>query len=149
MDGLFGFTHAIARTPGRTVVNGLRNGADDDPVFEAVLAEHVAYVGALRSSGVEVELLAPAEDYPDSVFIEDAALVFEEGAILLKSGAKSREGEAALIAPVLDRCFSRVLVLAEGRVDGGDVLVTPGGGCDRLVSQDNSRGCRSAWNAVG
>jgi dimethylargininase len=126
MADLFGFTHAIARSPGRSVVNGLRDGAGDDPVFEAVLAEHEAYVSALRSTGLEVERLAPAEPYPDSIFVEDTALVFGEGAILLKPGATSRAGEVALMVPVLDRHFDTVLTLTKGHVDGGDVLVAPG-----------------------
>lgn len=127
MAGLFDFTHAIARAPGRSVVHGLRDGAGADPDFEALTGEHRAYVSALQAAGIEVELLPAEEDFPDSIFVEDAALVFGAGAILLKPGAESRAGEAALITPVLKRRFDTVLALEEGHVDGGDVLVTPHG----------------------
>lgn len=126
MSGLFDFTYAIARVPGASVVSGLRDGDRPDPDFGRVLIEHAAYVDALRETGVEVELLPSAEEFPDSIFVEDAALVFGNGAILLRPGAESRAGEAALIAPVLERHFDTVLALDEGHVDGGDVLVTPG-----------------------
>lgn len=143
MDHLFGFTRAIARLPGRSVVNGLSNGVGDSAEFEAVLTEHDAYVSALRAVGVEVDLLPAEEDYPDSIFVEDAALVFGEGAILLKPGAESRAGEAALIAPVLDRHFARVLNLSQGHVDGGDVLVTPMGVVIGLSNRTDRHGAEA------
>lgn len=108
-------------------MHGLRDGAGADPDFETLSGEHRAYVSALREAGIEVELLPAEEGFPDSTFVEDVALVFGEGAILLRPGAESRAGEAALIAPVLKRHFDTVLVLEEGHVDGGDVLVAPHG----------------------
>ncbi len=125
MSGLFAFSQAIARLPGRSVVQGLREGDREDPEFNLVLAEHAAYVMAMRDLGIDVHVLPAKEDFPDSIFVEDCALVFGEGAILLKSGAESRVGEAPLIAPVLARHFDTVHAMVEGHVDGGDVLVTP------------------------
>src|SRR4029453_14781178 len=61
----------------------------------------------------------------DSLFVEDPALVFPEGAILLRPGAPSRAAEADALAPVLGGLFDIVLELPEpGYADGGDVLVT-------------------------
>ncbi len=120
----FDFDSAIARKPGASVVKGLRAGGQEDPDFEAVVAEHDAYLDALRDAGVEVQVLEPLEAFPDSIFVEDPALVFQEGAILLRPGVGSREGETAAIAPVLRDRFGRVLELASGYVDGGDILTT-------------------------
>lgn len=126
MSGLFDFTDAIVRKPAASVVDGLRAGEGPDPDYAALLVEHEAYVTALRGLGLEVEELPPAGDYPDSIFVEDPALVFTEGAILLNLAAATRLGEAALLAPVLDRRFERVLRMAgPGHADGGDVLVLP------------------------
>lgn len=125
MAGFFDFTRAIVRMPGHSVIKGLRDGSGADPDYDALYKEHAGYVAALRGVGVAVDLLEPAEDYPDSIFVEDAALVFGNGAILLRPGAPSRAGEAALLSPVLDRHFSTVLELEEGHVDGGDILVSP------------------------
>lgn len=123
---VFDFDHAIVREPGHSVVDGLRADPAAEPHFEAVRAEHVAYVAALRAAGLSVDILPPLEAFPDSVFVEDPALVFPEGAILLRPGAVSRAGEAAQIKPALKRHFAQVLELADGeRTDGGDVLVTP------------------------
>jgi len=123
---VFDFTHAIVREPGRSVVHGLRENLADEPSFERVAKEHVAYVSALRVVGLVVDVLPPLEDFPDSVFVEDPALVLPEGAILLRPGAPSRVGEREEIRYALKRHFHRVLELQDDEyVDGGDVLVTP------------------------
>ena len=123
---VFDFDCAIVREPAPSVVDGLRAGDHDGPTFEAVAAEHRAYVAALERAGLAVELLPPLERFPDSVFVEDPAFVLAEAAIVLRPGAPSRLGEAESIAPVLHRRFERVLALDRGHVDGGDLLVLPG-----------------------
>jgi dimethylargininase len=107
-------------------VDGLRAHDGPSPSLAGLCAEHDAYVRALREAGVEVEILPALEDYPDSMFVEDPALVFPEGAILLRPGAPSRAGEAALLEQALRHHFDGVAMLDEGSADGGDVLVTPG-----------------------
>ena len=77
------------------------------------------------AAGLAVETLAPLDDFPDAVFVEDPAFVLPEGAILLKPGTPTRIGEAAEIAPALRRRFARVLELDEGFADGGDILILP------------------------
>lgn len=90
------------------------------------MAEHEAYAAALSAAGAQVEILPALEAFPDSVFIEDPALVFEEGAILLRPGAESRAGEADKLTPALHARFERVLTLpGQGTAEGGDILVTP------------------------
>ena len=117
------FTRAIVRRPGASVVSGLRAGGGPDPDFARVCAEHAAYCAALEAAGLALTVLEPCEDYPDALFVEDPALVFPEAAILLRPGAPSRSGEAALLRPVLEGEFAQVLELPEGYADGGDVLV--------------------------
>jgi dimethylargininase len=122
----FDFSHAIVRAPGKSVVHGLRADLDATVSYAIVVAEHGAYVAALRDLGLTVDVLAPLEDYPDSVFVEDPALVFPEGAILLRPGAPSRLGERNDMRHALCRHFGRIGELADGEnADGGDVLVTP------------------------
>ncbi len=126
MPRVFDFNRAIARAPSRSVVSGLRADNRGDPTYEGVLAEHRAYVAALESCGVNVTVLPALDAYPDSIFVEDPALVFTEGAIVLRPGAPSRFGESAEMAPSLRKIFSAVHELpAPGYADGGDILVTP------------------------
>lgn len=125
MSRVFDFDRAIVRAPGRSVVHGLRDGDGDAPSYECVAAEHAAYVAALEDAGLAVEVLPPLEDFPDSIFVEDPALVIPEAAILLRPGAPTRLGEAALLGPALAGHFGKVLNLPEGHADGGDILITP------------------------
>lgn len=125
MPNVYDFTHAIVRRPGRSVARGLRAGTGPDPSYEGVSAEHAAYCAALVNAGVAVTVLPALEDFPDSIFVEDPALVFPESAILLRPGAPSRAGEVAAIAPALESRFGETLSLEEGFADGGDILTTP------------------------
>lgn len=124
MPPVFRFNSALVRSPGASVVNGLRVVDRGAPTREGVQCELDAYVAALTAAGVGVETLPALEPFPDSVFVEDAALVFTEGAIVLRPGAATRWGEAAAIMPALRRRFERVLELEAGFAEGGDVLVT-------------------------
>lgn len=139
----FDYNAAIVRTPGASVASGLRAGDGLDPDYATLRAEHAAYVAALDAAGLSVQVLEPLEQYPDSVFVEDPALVFPEGAILLRPGAPTRIGEGAELEPVLRRRFDRVLALAEGFADGGDVLVTPQGVFIGLSGRTDAPGARA------
>ncbi len=125
MRPVFHFDCALVRSPGASVANGLRAVDRGAPSHEGVQRELDAYVAALTAAGVRVETLPALEAFPDSLFVEDAALVFTEGAIVLRPGASTRLGEAAAIRPALRRRFERVLELTAGFAEGGDVLVTP------------------------
>jgi dimethylargininase len=123
---VFDFNSALVRTPGKSVVNGLRANPGPIPVFETILAEHQSYVAALETAGVRVTVLDALEQFPDSIFVEDPALVFSQAAILLRPGAPSRMTEATELTSTLAARFPAVLRLSDGYADGGDILVTPG-----------------------
>jgi dimethylargininase len=141
---VFDFNAAIVRLPGQSVVEGLRAHAGPPPTFDRILAEHQAYVRALRDAGVRVTVLPPLEAFPDSVFVEDPALVFGDAAVLLRPGATSRLAEAQELSPTLAARFPRVLQLRDGFADGGDVLVTP----DRVFIGLSSRTDRAGAAAL-
>jgi dimethylargininase len=153
---VYRFNAAIVREPAASVVNGLRAEDRGNPDYEGVRAEHAAYVAAMREAGVAMTILPALEAFPDSVFVEDPALVFAEGAILLRPGAASRAGEAAEIAPALRGLFETVLDLpGQGFADGGDVLTTPGRVMIGLSARTDEAGAEAlaqcvrqlGWNA--
>lgn len=121
----FKYTHALARSPGESVARGLRAGGGSDPVPEKFIREHDDYLQALAKAGLKTIVLPKLEQFPDSVFVEDAALCFDGKAVLLRPGAASRLGEAAALEPDLLKIFGVVATLpGQGHVDGGDVLLT-------------------------
>lgn len=125
------------------MVDGLRAADRGHPAYEGIVAEHQAYVAALSSAGVAVSVLPPLEDFPDSVFVEDPALLLPQGAILLRPGAPSRAGEAAAIASTLRGLFEVVLELPGGFADGGDVLLAPRGLMIGLSSRTDRAGAEA------
>ena len=123
----YDFNSAIVRKPSPSVIHGLRAEDRGNPDYDGVKSEHEAYVKALEAAGITVTILPALEEFPDSIFVEDPALVFSEGSILLRPGSDSRRGETKEIAPVLHKLFNRVLELPQtGYADGGDILVIPG-----------------------
>jgi dimethylargininase len=150
---IFDFNRAIVREPGGSVVSGIRTDPKALVDYEGILSEHHAYVAALRAAGLSVELLPPLEQYPDSIFVEDPALVFPEGAILLRPGARSRLGESAEMRDVLKRCFQHVLELEEDEfADGGDVLITPASvliGISRRTNRAGANALRAKLSRFG
>jgi len=85
-------------------------------------AQHRAYEQALASLGCEVVSLPADSNLPDSVFVEDVAVVLDEIAVVTRPGAASRRPEAAAVAEALVP-YRRVTAIAEpGTIDGGDVL---------------------------
>ena len=140
---VFDFNSAIVRSPGKSVVNGLRAASGPAPVFETVVAEHQAYIAALRAAGVQVTVLDALEQFPDSIFVEDPALVFSQAAVLLRPGAPSRVAEAYELSATLTARFPEVLQLGVGYADGGDILVTPGRVLIGLSARTNEAGAIS------
>jgi len=86
-------------------------------------SQHRNYEQALRVLGLEVISLPAEPDLPDSVFVEDIALVLDEIAILTRPGAISRRKEVESIASALKPYRELVYTQAPGILDGGDILV--------------------------
>ena len=85
--------------------------------------QHHQYRALLAELGCEVISLPADDAHPDCVFVEDAALVFDELAVITRPGAESRRGETQVIAEALARYRPLVHVEAPATIDGGDVLV--------------------------
>lgn len=85
-------------------------------------AQHRDYQRALEILGCRLLTLSAEPDLPDSVFVEDMAIVLDEVAVLTRPGALSRRAEVASVAEVLRRYRPVLAIDAPGTLDGGDVL---------------------------
>ena len=90
---------------------------------EVARAQHRAYEQVLAAAGYRVEHLDADASMPDSVFVEDTAIVFDELALITRPGAESRRRELPAIAAALAAYRELATIEAPGTVDGGDVLV--------------------------
>lgn len=144
------FSHALCRAPAASAVNGLRAIDTGTPDIDKFKAQHANYVSELQACGATVTVLDPLEDYPDSVFIEDAALCVGNTAIVLRPGAPSRFGEAAKLAPALQSIMQQVITLpGKGYVDGGDVLLTDNEAFIGLSARTNQAGFDGLSHVLG
>ena len=86
-------------------------------------AQHHTYVQALKELGCAVLELPAEDDLPDSVFVEDTAVILRDVAILTRPGADSRKPETDSIASALAPYREIVRIQPPATVDGGDILV--------------------------
>jgi dimethylargininase len=84
--------------------------------------QHRLYLEALSSLGCKVVMLPEEPDLPDAVFVEDAAVVLDEIAVIARPGAPSRRPEVESIACALKAYRDLAFILDPGTLDGGDVL---------------------------
>ncbi len=84
--------------------------------------QHKAYESYLRELGVQIVSLPAEPDLPDSVFVEDAALVTDEFAVITRPGRPSRQPETATIADALSRYRPLKFMTEPATLDGGDVM---------------------------
>ena len=118
------FRKAIVRQPCPEMVRGLTSASLGKPDFNLVLEQHAAYVEALRSCGLKVEVLEADPRYPDSVFVEDVALCTPACAVVTNPGAPSRNGEKLEIKAVLEGHYTHVeSIESPGTLDAGDVMM--------------------------
>lgn len=97
---------------------------DRTPIdVERAAVEHASYVALLERLGHDVVRVAPADDLPDAVFVEDAVVVVDDLAVLTRPGAASRRPEVATVRDAVERLSLRTASIeAPATLDGGDVL---------------------------
>ena len=118
------FKKAIVRTPSESMLNGLTTAELGLPNYEKALVQHAEYVKALEECGLEVLVLVQDEQFPDSTFVEDVALLTKDCAIITRPGAPSRRGETAEIKNVLSEYYINIEEVKEpGTVEAGDIMM--------------------------
>jgi dimethylargininase len=117
------FERAIVRTPGKSIVDGLTTAELGLPDYAKALDQHAEYIKALHECGLEVHVLPADEQFPDSTFVEDVALLMRDCAIITNPGAASRRGETIAIKDVLRDFYVNIEEVQEpGTVEAGDIM---------------------------
>ncbi len=155
-------TRAIVRPPAATFAAGITSSGLGPPDLAIALEQHEAYCRTLERLGLSLVRLPADPGFPDSTFVEDAAIVTSRGAILTRPGAPSRAGEVASIGTALRRWFVELeAIAAPGTVDGDDVCEagphffigrsarTNAEGADQLAGWLGKRGLGSSVIDIG
>jgi dimethylargininase len=145
MDRLFDL--AFVRAPTNNYANCVsthpeRNMIDADLALE----QHREYVSILKECDVKVIELPPLDDFSDSVFMQDPAVLGTTRSIIGRFGEPKRAGEERIFAGELkeykDVVGEMLNVNAPGSLEGGDVLMTDHGIFVGESSRTNSEGIR-------
>jgi dimethylargininase len=115
---------ALVRRPSSRMAEGITTHIDRVPADGGLAArQHAAYVDAVTAAGWEVREVAPADELPDSAFVEDTVVVFGDLAVLARSGAAERRAEVAGAEEAVRALGLEIArIEAPGTLDGGDVL---------------------------
>ena len=114
---------AITRAVSPAIVNCELTFVARQPI-ELAKAEqqHRTYQQLLEKCGARVIPLPAEPALPDSMFVEDPAIVLDELAIIFPLGTETRRPEAASIAQALAKFRKLACVELPGQVEGGDIL---------------------------
>lgn len=135
---------ALLRTPSPALAQCELTHIDRVEIdIDRALSQHRAYAELLSRLGAEVTILEPLTDYPDSCFVEDAALAFPECFVLTSPGAVSRQGEPAILRSALSNDRPVLTIDLPATIDGGDVLQVGKALFVGLTSRTNSAGISS------
>jgi dihydropteroate synthase len=85
--------------------------------------QHRAYCDTLRACGAQVITLPRIDELPDSVFVEDTAIVLDELVVLTRPGVESRLAEVEAIEPEIARIRRKIVrIEPPATLEGGDVM---------------------------
>ena len=118
------FTKAIVRRPCMAMSDGLTSADLGQPDYELALKQHDKYIQALHDCGLDVTVLRSDEQYPDSTFVEDVALLTAACAVITHPGAPSRRGETQSMEEALKTHYTVIEhIQPPDTVDAGDIMM--------------------------
>ncbi len=140
------FHHVIVRRPGKSLSEGITSAPElGKPDYEKALKQHDAYIEALKQCGVEVTVLDAMEEFPDSCFVEDTAVVTKNCAIISNPGAETRQKESSHMVETIKKFYREdqiEYITAPGTMEGGDVMMVGNHFYIGLSARTNEEGCR-------
>jgi dimethylargininase len=117
--------HALVRRPSSRLAEGRVTHIErsDDVDVDLARRQWESYVEAMCRAGWTTHEVPPAEDCPDSVFVEDTMVVYDDLAVISRPGAPERRPETTAAEEAVRAQGYRIARIAPpGTLDGGDVL---------------------------
>jgi dimethylargininase len=141
------FETVLVRPPASSYIECVSaNPAKTSIDLDLAKEQHKQYVSALKGSGLRVIELSPLEDFPDSVFMQDPAIIGSRQTVICRFGETSRRGEEkALLEDLADREVKIGTVHSiesPGTLEGGDIVITDRGLFAGQSQRTNENGIR-------
>jgi dimethylargininase len=144
------FSQAIVRTPCKAMLEGLTEAEMGLPDYDLACEQHKGYIAALKECGLQVTVLPPLENYPDSCFVEDVALLTSKCAILTQPGALSRSGEVQHIVQAVEQFYPKPdHINLPGTIEAGDIMMVGSHFYIGLSARTNVQGAEQIINILG
>jgi len=130
LDRLFDLV--FVRAPANSYIDCVSTNPDSNTIDVNLAKEqHRQYVSILRECGVKVVEMSPLETFPDSVFMQDSALLGRFHTIMGRFGESKRRGEERAFAEELSKSSTPMgkmhYVCHPATLEGGDVVITENG----------------------
>lgn len=141
---MFNYEKAITRPPCDNFADGLTHGLLGKPDVKLAVLQHEKYVASIRSCGIEVIVLPPDNDYPDSCFTEDEVIVTDRMAVIPSFCRESRQGEEIRMRPIIEAFYSGHIeeIKRPGTLEGGDICRDDNHFFVGISSRTNEEGAR-------
>ena len=98
------FNKALVRRTSYNIIKAI-SSKNLHPSYEEINLEHNKYISALKNSDLNVTILDPLNDIPDSIFVEDPGLTYKNNYISLRQAENSRFGESKIMAKDVNELF--------------------------------------------
>ena len=108
------FSNAILKIVPSTFSKGITTAGLGRPAVSLAIEQQELYAMALKKCGLELIILEANEDFPDSCFVEDVAVITPEIAIVTRPGASSRRDETLSMIHVLEKYRTLDFITAPG-----------------------------------
>jgi dimethylargininase len=116
---------AVVQRPSSAVDRLVPIAGEPSPIAGRAIEQHAILVGTLRDRGVHVTELAADVSAPTAPLVADCAVLFPDGALLMRPAQAERRHEPAALEAALGTLGIPVIgrIEAPGLLDGGDVIV--------------------------
>jgi dimethylargininase len=115
--------YALVREPGDLYKNCITSHPQSTSInINIVRKHHVEYCNTLEELGLELIKLPRLNEYPDSCFIEDTAIIHNGRAFITRMGAVERRGEVNSVESVLTEFTEVKKAVEPAIIEGGDVI---------------------------
>ena len=86
----YNFKNIIIRKPNKSIHKAL-SSQNINPLFDNIIKEHNSYVKVMNELNLKVNLLEPLEDFPDSIFVEDPAIIYKSSNCIILNPSDSKQ----------------------------------------------------------
>ncbi len=116
---------ALTVRPTAAIARATPLPSEPGAIVERALEQHATFVKLMESFGIVVEVMDSHVDDPYETAVTDAAVLFENGALLTRPTAMARRAESDRLQSLFSRIDVPIAghIAAPGLFDGGDVVV--------------------------